>query len=188
MLTHIAAAFAFLVAASPSTPTVYLNGVVLDGVAFAGQKVEGATVSFDQKGNVYIVAKNYVVDVVKEKSEPLTKKYFLLAEQQNVGAAQFDIDVFINGVFLRTLKSSDEQVLIELDDKLAKGKNTVYLAARKITSEVRKSVDPKDVFHVQIGEGHRAEKNLMLDSIIVDYTRTAAETGSMDQSYTLTAR
>jgi hypothetical protein len=188
MFNCFAAALALVVAAAPTTPTVYLNGVVLDGVAFAGQKVEGATVSFDQKGNVYIVARNYVVEVVKEKSEPLTKKYFLIAEQHSVGAAQFDIDVFINGVFLRTLKASDEQVLVELDEKLAKGKNTVYLAARKITSEVRKSVDPKDTFHVQIGEGHRAEKNLMLDSIIIDYTRTAAETGSVDQSYTLTAR
>lgn len=191
-----------LVAGPVSAGSLYLNGVNIDGVI--NQKFEKAVVRIDDKGNVFIEAPGYqakAVDtgdpqaqqpvaakVVGATGENLTKRYWLVTEQTVTGMAEYDIDVYVNSRWLRKLKSTEEQLVIEVTKQLNLGKNTVLLAAHKVPSEPRKSFSADHVFRVIVGEGDVGGDNVLIDKALVDFKRTAADAQDVSKEFTFTAR
>ena len=185
------AVFPLLVAvlfSSAANAGVYLNGVNIDGVT--GQTFENCTVTIDDKGNVLIVAKGYEVQGAPTKptaatesatpAEPVTKHYFLVSEQSVVGMAQYDIDVYVNAKWVKRVGANDQQVLLEISKFLNKGRNVIHFTATKNTKEPRKSTSDKHFVKVHVGEGNVGGNNVMLESSLVEYVRTAAETQTFD--------
>ncbi|HEY1098738.1 MAG TPA: hypothetical protein VGF99_07410, partial [Myxococcota bacterium] len=113
--------------ALPASASVFLNGVNIDGVT--GQSFENCAVQIDEKGNIHITAKGYEIHAVQPKAPtppapppppPVTKSYFLIAETA-AGDSQYDVDVFINSVFVKRVLSTDKQITIEVSKYLVKG-------------------------------------------------------------------
>lgn len=185
-----------LVGSSPALATVFLNGVNIDGVT--GQTFENCTVTIDEKGNVLIVAKGYEVQATTPKpkpaqltpvtTEPVTKRYFLVSEQNVAGMTQYDIDVFINSVWVKRLSNDEPQVVLEVSKHMHKGKNTVHFTATKNTKEPRKSATAAHFFTVHVGEGNMGGNNVMIDNSLLEYTRTAAEMASFDDDFFIVGR
>lgn len=181
--------------AGPASASVFLNGVNIDGIT--GQTFENCSVTIDEKGNVLIVAKGYEVQAAPSKVptpqptvtlEPVTKRYFLVTEQPVPGMAQYDIDVFINSVWIKRLASDEPQVVLEVSKHLHKGKNTVHLTATKTMNGGRKSTTPAHVLTVHLGEGNMGGNNVMIDNSLLEYTRNAAELQNFDDDFIIVGR
>lgn len=168
-------------AAAVAKGSVFLNGVNIDGVT--NQKFENVTVVIDEKGNVLILAKGYEVQTAPTTPEPqkpaqagpVSKRYFLVSETSAPGLAQYDIDVFVNSVWIKRVSSNDAQAVAEITRHLKKGKNSVHFTATKTLAEARKSASPQHYVKIYIGEGNMGGNNVMIDNPLLEYRRDASE-------------
>ncbi len=119
----------------------------------------------------------------------LSKRYWIVATQPRVGAAQYDVDVFLNGKFLRKVRSKDAQTVVEITARLAPGRNVIHLAAQKsYTGGKRFSASPDDTFTVIIGEGAMGKGTVTITNPLARMVRSAAETRGFVSDSTITAR
>ncbi len=188
-----------VVGAAPSlaAPAVFLNGVNIDGVT--GQTFDACSVTIDDKGNIYILAKGYEVQSSAPKPntkmaeadappEPVTKRFFLVSEQNVTGMSQYDIDVFINSTWIKRLGADEPQVVLEISKHLHKGKNSVHFMATKNLKEARKSTAAAHYVKIHVGEGNMGGNNVMLEESLIEYTRTAAEMQKFDDDFVIMGR
>lgn len=173
--------------------SVYVNEVNVDGLT--NQNFDKVNVRIDEKGNVHIEAPGYAVKRLesKEMKPPpapeatITKKYFLVTEQN--GATGYDIDVFLNGKFLRTLASGEPQVIIDLTRQLKAGKNQVLVQAKKrVAAKEDAKGAPPHVFRVIVGEGVANDAQVIIEKQLVTFTRAAVETNDVTQEFAFTTR
>ena len=177
---------------------VYVNGVNVEGLT--NHTFEKVTVRLDDKGNVQIEAPGYSVKKVTlsgpDKPTPtkvegiISQKYFLVTEQTPPGMTEYEVDVFINGKFLRTLKSGDEQLVTDITKSLKPGQNLVIIQAKKRYADPNapKSSSRSHVFRVIIGEGNTTQDQVTIEKQLVTFTRTAADTNDVTQEFSFTTR
>ena len=162
---------------------VFLNGVNIDSVL--NQKFENVSVTIDDKGNVLITAKGYEVQATQPalkvplvpaaEAGPVTKRYFIVSETSAPPLAQYDIDVFVNSVWIKRVSSADAQVVAEITRHLRKGRNSVHFTATKVLGDSRKSASPVHFVKIYIGEGNMGGNNIMIDNALLEYKRDASE-------------
>jgi len=195
----LALAAVALAAAVPAVarPSVTLNGVAIDGVT--GQRIENATVVIDAQGNVHIEAKGYAVragtsaqpagagDAVAETPARVTRRYFLAAEHPEPGT-RYDLAIFINAQWIREVKASEPQVVMEITRYLRPGPNKVVLAPTRRVHGERLSSSRDVALKVVIGEGNVGGDHVMIDNPLVEMTRTAAELEDRTEEHVLVAR
>lgn len=196
-LVRLAAATALLLAGvAAAAGSVYLNGTKIDGVT--GQKFDKVNVRIDEKGDIHIDAPGYSVRSVEGSGSaptvpsnvPASRKYFLVAEQTQAGMAEYDIDVYLNSKWVRTVKSDEEAVVAEDISKfVVMGKNTVLFSAKKkIQGAARKSFSATHQLKLLIGEGNAGGNRVMVDTQLVKFARSAADTDDVSQEFTFTGR
>ena len=178
--------------------TVYLNGVAITGVP--NQTFKNCTVTTDASGNVYIDAPAYKVEAPGAKaaapvaSAPQqaglapTQRYWLVTER-TPEMADYDIDVFVNGKWLRKFLNEEERQVVEISKYFKTGPNKVALMARKRkNSKDRNSSSPAHYFRIVIGAGKMNGRSIMVTESLVDYRRTAAEVDDRNDIFTVTIR
>jgi hypothetical protein len=178
-----------------SAAEVYINGVNVDGLT--NQTFEKVTVKLDDKGNVQIDAPGYAVKKVTmaDNAPPvatgvITQQYYLVTEQNPPGATEYEVDVFINGKFLRTVRAGDEQLVKDITRELKPGLNKVIAQARKKYENPNspKSQSRAHVMRVIIGEGRTTRDQVTIDKQVMTFTRTAADTNDVTQEFSFTTR
>jgi hypothetical protein len=167
--------------------SVFVNDVNIDGLR--DQTFEKVNVRIDAPG--YSVKRVGVA--AKEPVQPeatITKKYFLVTEQTVQGATEFDVDLLLNGKFVRTLSGNDPQVVSELTRLLRPGKNQIVLQATKkvATAGQPRSRSAAHLFRVIIGEGVVNQEQVVIEKQLVTFTRTAADMNDVTQEFTFTTR
>jgi hypothetical protein len=176
---------------------VYVNGVSVDGLT--NHTFEKVTVRLDERGNVQIDAPGYSVKKVnlagtaekpKAPDGAITQKYFLVTEQSPPGMTEYEIDMFLNGKFMRTLKSGDEQLVLDITKQLKPGQNLIIVQAKKRYSDPSspRSLSKSHVFRVIIGEGNTTNDQVTIEKQMVTFTRTAADTNDVTQEFSFTTR
>jgi hypothetical protein len=90
--------------------------------------------------------------------------------------SQYDLDVFVNGNLVKTVKSGEPQVIEDVTRFVVPGTNTVTITARKNFGAGRKS-ESKDFYQrVYIGRGALNETGaIIIENPDIDYKRTAAD-------------
>jgi hypothetical protein len=186
-------------------PSVTLNGVNIDGVT--GQRFENCTVVIDGQGNVHIEAKGYAVKGGGETKAPpkdtqaargervatattpgkITKRYFLATEHTPPGT-QFDLAIFINAQWIREVKASEPQLVMEITKYLRPGPNKVTLAATKRIVGERLAYGNDVQLKVVIGEGNVGGGHVMIDLPLVETARSAAELDDRTEEFVVEAR
>ncbi|MGA9524737.1 MAG: hypothetical protein WBV82_24980 [Myxococcaceae bacterium] len=182
--------------------SVYLNDVKVDDAqGLRNLKLEKVTVRIDDKGDIFIDAPGYSIKVVDPSGAPaaaqaaasaegeakLTRRYFLVTEQNAPGMTGFDIDVYVNAKWVRTLRNDEPQIYTEVTRHLVPGKNTVLLAARK-SKDPRKSLSAEHAFRVILGEGNIGGDHVMIDRPVVDFKATAANSADVTKEFSFTTR
>ena len=179
--------------------TVYLNGVPITGVP--NQTFKNCTVTTDDSGNVYIDAPAYRVEAPgsagpadSKASNPLkaglepSQRYWLITER-TPQLAHYDIDVFINGKWVRKILNEEERIVYEISQYFKTGANKVALMARKRKKKSdRMSSSPAHYFRIVIGAGKMNGRSIMVTESLVDYRRTAAETDERNDIFSVTIR
>jgi hypothetical protein len=207
----LAAGLAGAAAPAAGAPSVTLNGVNIDGVT--GQKFENCTVVIDERGNVHIEAKGYAVKgataetprapaasaLPAKPTRPaaaegraasagkVTRRYFLVTEHTPPGT-QYDLAIFINAQWIREVKASEPQLVMEITKYLRAGPNKVTLAATKRIVGDRLAYGSDVQLKVVIGEGNVGGDHVMIDLPLVETARTAAEIEDRTEEYVLEAR
>jgi hypothetical protein len=168
--------------AAARNTSVFFNDVRVDGLK--NQSFSNVDVKFDENGDIRITAKGYKITSVEPggntPSAPSTgaKHFYIATMQPRVGAAQWDVDVFINKVFVKRFRSKDPEPVFEITKWLQKGQNTIHYQAKKADGD-RLSTTPNDYFELVVGDGEMRAGQVMLNKI-TSYRRTAAEVGSFD--------
>ncbi len=180
---------------SAQAAEVFVNGVNVTGLS--GHTFEKVTVRLDEKGNVQIDAPGYAVkkvtvgdDKPAEPAAVITRQYYLVTEQNPPGMAEYEIDLFLNGKFLRTIRPGDEQLVKDITKELKAGANTVIAQARKkyANPDAPKSQSRAHVMRVIIGEGRTTREQVTIEKQVMTFTRTAADTNDVTQEFTFTTR
>jgi hypothetical protein len=196
-------AFAHVLAAS-----TFLNGVNIDNVrSLTFEKCK--TVQIDAHGDVRLDCPGYQVETVSARRgagkvespgaipiaaatpvlpAQITKHYWLVSEQTGAGDAQYDVDLFINSKWVRKLKSSEEQIVMEITKLLQPGPNKLLLAATKNLAGGKRGPAPGATLKIVVGEGEAGGGNILIDNTLVEYKRSAAETESIDEEFVVQAR
>lgn len=183
------------VSSSVLAADVYVNGVNVSGLT--NHTFEKVTVRIDDKGDVQIEAPGYSVkkvtlgpDKAPAPEGVITQKYFLVTEQSPSGATEYDIDLFLNGKFFRTVKSGDEQLVTDITRSLKPGRNVIIAQAKKHYADPAqpKSMSAKHVFRVIIGEGSTNQDQVTIEKQVMTFTRTAADTADTTQEFSFTTR
>ncbi len=125
--------------------------------------------------------KEAVVDLAK-------KGVWLVSKQTQRGVVQYDVDVFVNGAFVKKVKSVEDPVVMDISRWIKPGDNRVRLVAQKNVPDKRMSMSPTDTLEVIIGEGILGGSTVNIDRVIVDFTRNASETGQITEEYSVAAR
>ena len=205
----LAAALAGAAGPALAGPSLTLNGVSIDGIT--SQRFENCTVVIDERGNVHIEAKGYAVRAAGEGAaapaaahpapppasaaapaagEPprkLTRRYFLATEHAPPGT-QYDLAIFINAQWIREVKASEPQVVMEVTRYLRPGRNKLVVAATKRVQGERLSSSRDVALKVVLGEGDAGGEHVMIDQVLVEAKRTAAETEDRTDEYVFEAR
>ncbi len=197
-----------LAAAAPASgaPSVTLNGVTIDGIT--AQRFENCTVVIDDRGDIHITAKGYAVkaigdDAARPTPRPasttaapadlrastgkLSRRYFLATEHAEPGT-QYDLAIFINAQWIREVKATDGQVVVEITRYLHPGANKITFAATKRLKGERLSTSRDVTLKVIVGEGNVGGDHVMIDNPLVEMTRTAAEVDDRTEEYVVEAR
>jgi hypothetical protein len=185
------AGLATLAASSPAKgKKVFLNGLDLSQVYLVNQSFKNCTVKIDSKGNVHIKVPGVELKPsgeVKEKKKPRearkpdnttanAKDFYLVSFTNRPGAAQYDVEVYINGKFVRRIRSKARQVTMKVTKYFKKGKNEVmFVCRKKVGSKGRESQSAQDYLRVVIGRGVESKGRLVLKTSEAEVKRTAAE-------------
>ena len=149
---------------------LYVNGVRADGLA--SFEFIDVSVRIDSKGNVWIDAPSYRVEVdgetaaAPEMSEPISVGRYWLVTEDN-GSKGLTIDVVVNGRAVHKLRSGDAQVIFDVGAYLQRGTNTV------IINVVQSRNAGGGIFYVYLGEGSNESGTLMLDKPAITFAQQA---------------
>lgn len=202
----VAAVVAGLAGPARAGPSLTLNGVPIDGVT--DQRFEGCTVVIDAAGNVHIEAKGYAVrgasgageprpvaspgaatDAVEGTAAPgrLTRRYFLVTEHAPPGT-QYDLAIFINAQWIREVRASEPQIVMEVTKYLRPGSNKVTLAATRRAGGERLAQGGDGRLRVVIGEGDVGGGHVMIDAPLVETALGAADGDDRIEEFAVVAR
>jgi hypothetical protein len=174
---------------------VYFNGVRVSGLK--NQSFRGCEVKFDSSGNVHIKAKGYSVKRVDQtagsKAPPtspgVSKQYYLYSKASRTGYTQYDIDVYINGKWVRKIRNSQGQVVMDISRKLRKGKNVIHFAATKnYGGKPRLSTSSADTVQVYLGLGSKGGGTVNITDTLADFKVDASTTKNFGREQTITIR
>ncbi|HEX2574192.1 MAG TPA: hypothetical protein VH877_31890 [Polyangia bacterium] len=113
------------------------------------------------------------------------KRYYIApTPQTRPGAAQYDVEVFVNGMAVRKFRSKDPEPFLEITRWMRPGAlNTIRLVAHKEPGP-RLSTSSADVFELILGTGELQGGQLLLEPL-QRYRRTAAEVNDFNTEMTI---
>lgn len=174
---------------------VYFNGVRVSGLK--NQSFRNCGVRFDASGNVYITAKGYTVKRKDQSgssgtvsSTPITaRQYYIYSRAPRAGYAQYDVDIYLNGKWVRKVRNRESQVVVDITRKLKPGRNVVHFAATKnYDGKSRRSTSASDYLQVFIGIGNKGGGTVNITSTLAEFKATAATTKNFGQEQTITIK
>jgi hypothetical protein len=192
-----------LVGLSAGAVEVYLNGVQITGAK--DQEIDKAKVTLDKNGNVHISAPDYKVREVGTPGAPgpgtspppaaptttanLRNKYFIVTEVTRPGMTGYTIQVMVNNKFLKALPDTVSQHVLELNNYLNEGTNTVSFRAVRSKGKSAQSTLASDAFSAVLGEGKGREGGtLTIDNVLAEFKVTAIDRGEKAKTFTIKAK
>ncbi|HTO98267.1 MAG TPA: hypothetical protein VMK66_14560 [Myxococcales bacterium] len=178
--------------------SVFLNGVNID--TLRSQKFEKCSaVRIDERGDIHLECPGYQVEgqaapppvaapAPAAVSGAITRRYWLVTEEKDGAATQYEVDVFVNGKFLRKIRAGEPQVAMEITRDLHPGVNKVMFASTKKMDGGRRSVSPQSWLKLVVGEGEVGGGTITIDNPLFETRRTAADTDNLNEEFTLQGR
>lgn len=201
-LFQLLVAFVFCMPVLATAAEFFVNDVPIGKVELSVQGLEGVTfekctwVKVTSTGDVKVECPGYdlkpavpAAEAVKAPEPAQVKKaYWLVTEQAERGATQFDIDIYINSKWIKRVKNDDDQLVMDVSEYLIPGVNKVLFTAKKNLTGGRRSISPNVFYRIVIGGGQAGGGNVVIDNPVVDVRRTAAESEDVIEEREFTVR
>jgi hypothetical protein len=180
---------------SISHAAVYINGVRVDPLF--NVKLHNVDVDIDDKGDIHITAKGYQVNVgetvspqkppptATTRNAPQPTKYFLTMAQN--GDPQWDVDVFLNGTYVRRFSAGAPSAPIDVTRMVRNGDNSLRFHAVKQEGNIR-SLQAGDVLQLTLDADQALVTGRHELTHIYSYKRSASETGMFDDTVSVQTR
>lgn len=176
--------------ASALAADVYINGTYVEPRSMAGVRLAGASVRFDEQGNMYIDAPGYKVQAATPAPAPTSRpptiapptpavtygRWWIVTEDQ--GSVGHLVDVYINGQLATTIRSGQAAPLVEISKWLHLGSNQILIRSTSTNA----SGGPMMVF---AGAGSTENGKFDMPSPTVEYGLAASRKGNYQREYTL---
>src|SRR4029453_18249947 len=94
------------------------------------------------------------------------------------GMAQYEVDVYLNGKFVKKVRAQDDPVILDVTKSVRPGVNEVKLIATKTMGDKRLSSSPTDTLEIVLGEGTVGGGTVSITKTVVSYVRSAQETSN----------
>jgi hypothetical protein len=117
----------------------------------------------------------------------VSKRYWVVTSQTQPGATQFDVDLYINGKWIRRFKNDESTAVVDVTKHMIPGVNKIILAGTKNLADGRKSNSADAQYRFVLGEGEIAGQSLRIDKVLLDTKRTAAESENVNDDKEITA-
>lgn len=114
-----------------------------------------------------------------------TRRYFLSSAPSRPEGASYDVAVFVNGAWIREIRASEPQAVVELTRFLHRGPNEIVFAATKRPDLERPAPSREATLRLAVGEGKAAGDGVALDAPLVESTRSALETDDRTEAFVL---
>jgi len=167
--------------------SLYVNGV--RGDSLRDQEFKNVNVRIDANGDIYVDAKNYTIKVNEptptnapppSSAAGVAAGHYWLITEDNASAGH-TVEVRVNGVVVRTIRSGDPQIILDLAQFLRPGENQVTMAA--LPAPVAPS---GGVLHLYVGPGSNDNGVVRVDAPPIDFQRRSSDSASgKTQTYTL---
>jgi hypothetical protein len=189
--------------------TVYINGVRAD--VLPEITLTNVTVKVDAKGDLYITAPGYKVEVapptsytpgyaptgtpIQSNPPPVASTVtnpptatsgvpvgtWWLVTEDNQSMGQI-VDVVVNGTVVRRVQSGDPQLILDLAPYLHRGANTVSMNAISGTTPLGGGI-----LNIYVGRGSNVSGTIRIDAPDVRYSRRATDAAaSASRQFTIT--
>ncbi len=172
--------------------TVFVNGTPVDGLK--NVVMEDVRVEFDGEGNVFIMAPQYNVavgdDAKKMQSGDVStppppgdsdlppSSWWLVSEDN--GSTGQAVDVVINGLAIRTIRSGGKQVIFDISPYMKKGSNEVVFRSHDDSNP------GGGAFFLYIGTGSVDAGRVSLDRPKLTFKRNSSTSpGGSSESHSL---
>jgi hypothetical protein len=174
---------------------VFLNGTKITGLG--DQVIEKATVTLDKAGNVHISAPEYKVrELGAESAAPapqpaaprLQRKYFVIADVSQPHATAYSVQLIVNNRFVRTFDDSIPQSIIELNEHLQAGANTVSFRGLRPEGKRAQGQGPEALLTILVGAGKTEGGQLIIEDVIGELKIAASSQGEVTKSFDLSAK
>lgn len=113
------------------------------------------------------------------------RRYWLVSRQPGPGGAQQLVDVYMNDVLVKTVRSTGGPTVVDITRHVKAGTNRVRLVARA-TGEPMPG--RPGVLEIVLGEGVAAEGTVKIEAPLVIFQRNTAETGDLSEERTFSGR
>lgn len=157
--------------------SLYVNGIRADGLR--NQEFKDVNVRIDANGDVYIDADRYNIKVAdpvpQAPANPLSQAaavapgHYWLVTEDNASAGHV-VEVRVNGVVVRTIRSGDPQVIIDLAQYLQPGENQVTMVAQPQPYPASGGS-----MHIFVGPGMNDNGVVRLEKPPVDFIRRSSD-------------
>jgi len=182
--------FTLSLSTSALATEIYINGVRVGAVA--GVEMSNCEVRFDAQGNIHITAPGYEVvapppqQAVNRPTAGLVGSYFLLVESSPVGATPYQLTLLLNGEPLREITSSQNGLVVPLNESLRVGKNKLTIQAKR-TDEA--AYLPEASLQVFVGPGEGSAVGAKLRERWIEYKRTGKDRrATYSETFTVVAQ
>ena len=169
---------------------IYINGIRGDDLR--EKQFTDCTVRIDKDGNVWIDAPHYSIKVVEPTAtddapappaggvQVAVARYWMVTEDnQSTGNV---VEVFVNGVFARRIRSGDPQLILDVGPWLRPGANEIRMTALPGTPG-------GGIMHVYLGEGTNNRGTVKVEKLVVDFPRRATDDAAgTTRTFTLQAQ
>ena len=170
---------------------VYVNGVLVDGLR--DQEFKKVDVRIDSNGDIYIDAKNYSIKLLEpadnstqtpppqqqEAARAVPSALYWLVSEDNDSQGHA-VEVYVNNILVRTVRSGDAQVVVDLAPYLQRGENVITMKALPGPQPSGGSL------HLYVGPGENRNGVIYLDDPPVDFARRSSDSPSGEtETFTL---
>lgn len=183
--------------------SVFVNGVNVD--TLRNQTFENCVVTIDSQGNVLVSAPGYEIQVAGSGATTGTTatgttatappppppptvpvsstaglgalgRWWLVTEDN--GSQGHSLDVTVNGAIVKTVRSGDAQVILDIGPFLHLGSNDVHVKSNSVGAA-------GGTMYVYVGTGTNSSGTVVLDRPQIQYGLGASRTGEYARDYVL---
>lgn len=172
-------------AAQQAGKKIFINDIDLASYLITDVELKCVNIKFDSKGNLYIIAPGYSFEALGGTKEPArtpaaepdkaTSFYLVTFPKPDRADAGYDIDVHVNGKFVRRVLGGKDQEVVDITTYFRQGSNEVsFLSVRRKGFKPPKGAPVS--LRIAIARGYEAKGTYVLKDILWEITRTSLET------------